>query len=233
MQRGFKVRDSRNKDFFIVDNIYLNGYAKKLGVHATSVYLSLCRHADQSQTAFPSQKLIAQETGMGERTVRDKIDLLQKFRVINVERERNSNGEWMKNVYTLLDKTEWLDYPEAPVADGVLPEANDDIHQRQGLPINNTNTQNNTNTLSTGFSKIDSLSEENFETIANNYGVPVSFVKSKYDDMVNWHESTGKRKKNWYATLRNWVKSDALKIRKDGPNGQSKIRVISPDPDWK
>ena len=233
MSRGFKVRDSRNKDFFIVDNIYLNGYAKKLGVHATSVYLSLCRHADQSQTCFPSQKLISEETGMGERTVRDKIDILVKYNIIKVERERNSNGEWMRNLYTLLDKSEWLDKPEAALAGSDLPEANDDIYQRQPLPINNTNTYNNTNTLSMGkFSKIDSLTEEQFETIATSYQVPLAFVKSKYDDMINWHESTGKRKKNWYATLRNWVKSDAMKIRKGENNGQSKIRVISPDPDW-
>lgn len=226
MSRGFKVRDSRNKEFFIVDNIYLNGYAKKLGVHATSVYLSLCRHADQSQTAFPSQRLIAQETGMGERTVRDKIAVLESYNIIHIDRERNSSGEWMRNLYTLLDKTEWKDYPEATGASSNSPEATDDIHQRQQLPINNTNTYNNTNTLSM-YGSIKSIGEEEMQRIADNYQVPLSFVRSKYDDMINWHESTGKKKKNWLATLRNWVKSDAMKLRKES-DGQKRISFIDP-----
>lgn len=75
------------------------------------------------------------------------------------------------------------------------------------------------NTLSK-YSSINSLKEEDFEKIADAYKVPVSFVKSKYDDMINWHESTGKTKKNWYATLRNWVKADSFKLRKeDNQNG--------------
>jgi len=37
----FEVRDFRNKHFLMVDDAYLNGYAKKLDVYATAVYLSL------------------------------------------------------------------------------------------------------------------------------------------------------------------------------------------------
>jgi DNA-binding PadR family transcriptional regulator len=68
------------------------------------------------------------------------------------------------------------------------------------------------------YSAITSIGPDELQEVAQNYQVPVSFVQSKYDDMVNWHESTGKVRKNWLATLRNFVKSDAIKIRKEVSN---------------
>ena len=211
MARGFKVRDSRNKSFFIVDNIYLNGFAKKLGVHATAVYLSLCRHADQLQISFPSQKLIAEENGMSEKTVWTKLQLLGKYNLIKIEKERNSKGKWMNNLYFLIDRTEWK-HPLVRVTNGNHPSVNDVIIHPYPLRTNKTNTNNKTNTL---YRKIENLTEEDFLEISKRYNFPLAFIKSKYDDMVNWHESTGKQKKNWLATLRNWVKKDGLKIKQN------------------
>jgi phage replication O-like protein O len=56
------------------------------------------------------------------------------------------------------------------------------------------------------------LTEDIFQEIAKRYKVPLAFVLSKYEDMVNWHKSTGKVRKDWVATLRNFVKRDAIKI---------------------
>jgi phage replication O-like protein O len=74
--------------------------------------------------------------------------------------------------------------------------------------------------------KISELNDTHFEPIAQKYNVPISFVRSKYDDMVNWHESSGKQKKDWIATLRGFVKEDAVKVRKDH-NARSKIEFIN------
>lgn len=68
--------------------------------------------------------------------------------------------------------------------------------------------------------------EHLFAEIAEMYQVPVPFVASKWDDLRNYCESTGKRYRNYQATLKNWVKKDALEIRK-GEHGKSKITVIS------
>jgi phage replication O-like protein O len=57
---------------------------------------------------------------------------------------------------------------------------------------------------------LNDLNDTHFEPIAQRYGVPISFVRSKYEDMVNWHESSGKTKKDWIATLRGFVKRDAI-----------------------
>lgn len=66
------------------------------------------------------------------------------------------------------------------------------------------------------------LNDLHFKPIAQRYSVPIEFVRSKYDDMVNWAESNGKQKKDWIATLRNWVKKDAVQIRKEH-HAKSKI----------
>jgi len=71
-----------------------------------------------------------------------------------------------------------------------------------------------------------SLTENDLEVIAQDYHVPLPFVKSKYDDLLNYCASKGKSYKDYKATLRNWVKADAFKIKQD-QYGKSKISVIS------
>lgn len=65
------------------------------------------------------------------------------------------------------------------------------------------------------YSSVDDLSEEDFVLLANDYQVPTAFVKSKHEDLVNYQKSTGKTYKDYLATLRNWVKKDAIQIRKE------------------
>ncbi len=72
------------------------------------------------------------------------------------------------------------------------------------------------------YSDISSLGEAEFQDTAQRYQVSLAFVMSKYDDMVNWHESTGKVRKNWLATLWNFVKRDAIQIRKEANEHVSK-----------
>lgn len=57
--------------------------------------------------------------------------------------------------------------------------------------------------------------EEIFRQIAEVNQVPITFVESKYEDLVNYTESTGKKYKDYLAALRNWVKKDAEKLRKE------------------
>jgi biotin operon repressor len=114
-KRGLKVRDFRNKGFFLVDDTYLNGYAKHLGTTASMVYLSLCRHADKEQSCFPPQKLIAKELGINERTAMEKINLLEEWGLIEKLKKRNTKGRWVHNVYYLLDKSVWKTPPTGKV----------------------------------------------------------------------------------------------------------------------
>ena len=105
-QNLFKGRDKRKRGWFWMDNEYLNGWAKHFGAIGTAIYVSLCRHADnESQKCFPAQELIAEELGIGIRTVQKYIALFKRYYLISIERERDPRTKkWRNNIYTLLDK---------------------------------------------------------------------------------------------------------------------------------
>ena len=212
--KPFKVRDFRNKSFFLVDDVYLNGFAKILGPHAACVYFSLCRHADKTQYAFPSEKLIAEEFNMSERTVRSKISLLKKRNIIEVVRERSQDGKWLRNTYILLDKSEWRK-PEATPASG--PEATDDINQRQPLPLKDTHIIKDTHNITpisvVSFplkkeNKISDITPEILQEISDKYKVPLGFVQLELEKLINYCEATGRVYTNYTAALRNFVLKD-------------------------
>ncbi len=101
----FQVRDLRQKQWFIVDDRYLNGYARLLGPYASMVYFVLCRHADSRfQSCYPSISLIAAKVGISERQVMRSIRKLQEYNIIRVGKRPRHNA----NVYHLLDKAQWI-----------------------------------------------------------------------------------------------------------------------------
>ena len=71
------------------------------------------------------------------------------------------------------------------------------------------------------------LTDENFNDIANKYLVPISFVKSKFDDMINWHEKNPQKNyyKNYLSALRDWVKRDSLKIKQEYGKQNSEVSI--------
>lgn len=108
-----EIRDNRAKEWFWLDNQYLNGYAKHLGPTCTLVYISLCRHADnKTQTAFPSMELIAEELGMQRASISRAIQKLAEWRIIEIKESYDKKNKRRKNnVYTLTKKTEWQEKP--------------------------------------------------------------------------------------------------------------------------
>lgn len=69
------------------------------------------------------------------------------------------------------------------------------------------------------YSEISEIKDTDLQEIAEHYQVPLSFVKSKLEDMNLWKEqqpgSSKTRGRNWKMTLYNWVKKDAISIRKE------------------
>lgn len=108
-----EIRDSRGKEWFWLDNEYLNGYAKYLGVTCTSVYISLCRHSDNTtQTCFPSMEKIGEELGLKRQAVSRAIKKLQDWGIISVVTKYNKESKKRENnIYTLMAKKEWKDKP--------------------------------------------------------------------------------------------------------------------------
>jgi len=137
-----KIRDLREK-FFLIDDEYLNGYAKLCGINATGVYLSMCRHANKQQQCFPSKKLIAGELDISQRSVYNAIKKLEEWGIVEVEEQgRKKDGSFKVKIYTLLDKKYWKEKPQANGADGKKrqdPQANDDTPpQARGAQEGNT-----------------------------------------------------------------------------------------------
>lgn len=112
MRDRIKIRDFRNKSFFMIDNEYLNGYAKHLGVYCSAVYLSLCRHVDnETQECFPGMKLMAEENGISSKSVERAIKILEAWGLVKVTRSKKEDGTQAPNDYLLLDKSMWEDKP--------------------------------------------------------------------------------------------------------------------------
>ena len=100
--------------------------------------------------------------------------------------------------------------------------------QNKTQPVNKTipTKENITKeTIQKKYSSIKNLNQTTLEEIANKYKVPLSFVKSKLDDMTNWLESKGKKYKNYKAALSNWVKTDALKIIQKEHRSINKFKI--------
>lgn len=107
-----EIRDSRGKEWFWLDNEYLNGYARILGASCTVVYLSLCRHADNNtQQCFPSMKLIATENGISTKTVERATKKLEEWGIICVQRGKKEDGTQANNIYVLTAKKMWKSKP--------------------------------------------------------------------------------------------------------------------------
>lgn len=64
-----------------------------------------------------------------------------------------------------------------------------------------------------GGRSLDDIGEEDIKKIAEDYQATEAFVRSKIDDIKNYCDSTGRRYKDYKATLRNWVKKDAMALR--------------------
>lgn len=103
----FQVRDMRHKGKFQIDDVYLNGYAKKVGVYGSAVYMSLCRHADTQQKCWPSIKKLAEEHDCSEKQISRAIKSLEDLNIIKKLRL----GKKLVNRYYLLDKSEWTNSP--------------------------------------------------------------------------------------------------------------------------
>jgi len=145
-----EIRDSRDKEWFWLDNEYLNGYAKHLGVYCTSVYISLCRHANnKTQTCFPSMKLIAEENGMSTKTVERATKTLEEWNIISITRSKKEDGTQANNIYTLTSKSVWKNKPTDSQSHGYRqtdsPEPTDSHDEsRQTVVLHNKTNINNT-----------------------------------------------------------------------------------------
>lgn len=162
-----EIRDSRDKEWFWLDNEYLNGYARLLKPTSSLVYISLCRHANnKTQSCFPSMELIAEELGMQRSAISRAIKELEDWNIIKVITNYDKKTKQRENnVYTLTNKTTWKDKPCNKLQHGSHvtiksePCNNDDESHVTNCYSNKTNI-NNTNITITATKVADSISKK-------------------------------------------------------------------------
>lgn len=239
----FKIRDLRQKEKFVVDDEYLNGYARLCGWQASLVYLSLCRHAPKEQKSFPSARLMSEELDVSTHTIFKGIKNLQEWNVVKVKNTYRKDGGKSSNIYILLDKSAWKPKPTPYISGNDIPHISvEDIpyRQEQSTPISDSDKKdtqykethikekelNKSKSLSLPlgeYPSLTSLGEAEFQQIAEDYQVPIAFVRSKYDDLINYVPNrTRKPYRNYMVALRSFVKQDAIKIGKEEHNHVSK-----------
>ncbi len=144
MKGLFKVRNRANKGWSHFDNNFIDQYTPVLGAITGAVYMTLCRHADMYQKCFPSERVIANELDLSERTVRSKIKILKQLNIIAIEKSWGLGGKFRNNIYWLVDKSEWRE-PSFIKTGGILtpsPTAFYSNNQRQELPCKNKECKN-------------------------------------------------------------------------------------------
>jgi len=237
-QPKFNIKDeSQDRKYFsIVPNYIIN--------HSTleerGFYLTLKRIAGEDSKVFYSARELGKQCGVSKDTVYRLLRLLVKrgwikeagtipaktkprmtYAIVDIW---DKNNEFYLNKKIVSNEGQSQSSEQIVVKQGQTSSQTKDTKEEPGKekPNKEINREKGLIPLKNKYSSIDSIGPTEFQAVAEYYQVPLAFVRSKYDDMVNWHESTGKVRKNWLATLWNFVKLDAIKIRKEVSNVDKK-----------
>jgi len=148
-ENNFEVRDLRSKEKFIVDDKFLNGYARFLGIYAVGVYTSLCRHANKQQKSWPSIKKISQELNISRNKIIESVKYLEFWKIVKKKRV----GKQLTNRYFLIDKKQWKPLSETHVRDFSevhninFTSLRDKLHEFTTRTSNRKETQEKGNTI--------------------------------------------------------------------------------------
>ena len=149
----------------------------------------------------------AKRLKINESTLYKRITKLTKYGIISVVNRNSSSG-------TIYQIEKWNEYQHEEQL------SNSSVTAKEQLGNTNKNDKNYKNDNNIKEKRIEKkspsiyeLNDFDFQKIAIRYNTTLPMVRSSYDDMVNWHESSGKQKKDWIATLRNFVKKDVISIK--------------------
>jgi len=100
--------------FHVFKSMVQSGDVAAMGPGATTVYLVIKAYTNwQDGRSFPSQKIIAEKTGMNDRTVRRHLKTLADFGYLNIE---SGKLDGRNNRYTLREKIVIRNSEDEPAA---------------------------------------------------------------------------------------------------------------------
>ncbi len=98
-----EIRDNRGNKRYFIDDLFYDVYARLTAPHGLPVYNALCRRANKKQKSWPGIDAMAEELGIGRKSVFAGLEILEFLRIIKRERI----GKKVTNRYTLLAKNQW------------------------------------------------------------------------------------------------------------------------------
>lgn len=87
-----------NPGFAVIPNWLLR--SENVSPHAKMLYLHLSSRVDEHGVCWPSQRRLADESGMSERQVQRALSELKNFGIVRVEVEKHATGR--RNRYHLI-----------------------------------------------------------------------------------------------------------------------------------
>jgi len=100
--------------FHVFKSMVQNGEVAEMGPGPTTVYLVIKAYSNwKDGRSFPSQKLIAEKTGMTERSVRNHLKTLAKHGYLHID---SGKKDGRVNQYTLREKIVLRDNEDEPAA---------------------------------------------------------------------------------------------------------------------
>ena len=99
-----EVRDLKEKGRYVTDILFIDHYAKLLGVFTVGVYNAICRHSNVEQICWPSISKISEELDIGRNSVINAIKRLEFWQII----KRYRIGKRANNRYKLISRKCWL-----------------------------------------------------------------------------------------------------------------------------
>lgn len=193
-------QDSNTKDLFLEILLTANTVDKKW--HGIEI---------KRGQLLTSRIKLSNILGISEQSVRTSLTKLKSTNEITIK---------STNRYTLITVNKFNDYQQLTnKLTNNQPTTNQQLTTTKNIKNKENNKEEKSVALTNKYPTLDSVKESDFEYIANKYQVPLSFVKSKYDDLIIWAESKPNNPKlkgrNYRLTLMKFVKDDSLQIKKD------------------
>jgi hypothetical protein len=150
---------------------------------------------------------LKKELGLGVQQIRTALN---KLKLTN-EITRSTTS-----TYTIITICNWQDYQQDNKLNNKRVTNEKQTSNKRVTTNKNIKNDKNEKNIDNKYNTLTSLQEKDFLEIAEKYQVPLSFVMSKYDDVLIWAEQPWNKSKikgrNWRLTLMAWVKKDAVKI---------------------
>lgn len=116
---------------------------KRMSAQAKAIYAYFCSFAGAGATAFPRQTKITADLALGKNSYYKHFNQLKEYGYIRVEQEKDPNGKFMRNLYTLTQSAPFPQNRETATPDPPFPHLRDtdkrDTENRETAIYSNKN----------------------------------------------------------------------------------------------